>query len=269
MSEILSQDQIERICQQQLFHLPYFRGMLRAVEQSFYERLELVEPIYDLGAGDGHFAWALFQDEQVMGVDPWWQPLIEARERKVYPLLVQSEGAFAPLEAESFGSAISNSVLEHVQDIQPVLNETARILKPGAKFYFAVPNQRFRSDLWGMKVLRKFGLNKMAQKYSGFFNKIARHINLDPPEIWIARLKEAGFDQIEYFHYFPVKAMWMLERGHAAGLPNLLWKKLFNKWILFPNKKNPFLRFDSIKKLVADPYDDQGTCTFYIARRQL
>ncbi len=268
MPEVLSPDQIGRICQQQLFHLPYFRGMLRAVEQSIYERVELVEPVYDLGAGDGHFAWALFQNEQVLGVDPWWQPLTEARERKVYPLLVQAEGAFAPIKTGSFGSAISNSVLEHVQDIQAVLNETARILKPGAKFYFAVPNQRFRSDLWGMKMLQKLGLTKLSQKYSVFFNKIARHINLDPPEVWIVRLKEAGFDQIEYFHYFPIKAMWVLERGHAAGLPNLLWKKLFGRWVLFQNQKNPFLRFENVRKLVTDPHDDQGTCTFYIARRQ-
>ena len=108
MPELTDKD-IERICSDQLFHLPYFRGMLRAVEQSFYEKEELEEPIYDLGAGDGHFAWALFRNnEKVIGVDPWWEPLMEARKREVYPLLVQSEGAFAPIESGSCGSAISN-----------------------------------------------------------------------------------------------------------------------------------------------------------------
>ena len=32
--------------------------------------------------------------------------------------------------------------------------------------------------------------------------------------------------------------------------------------------KNPFLHFDEIARLVADPYDQEGTCTFYIARRK-
>jgi len=267
MNELTKTD-IERICEQQLFHLPYFRGMLRAVEQSFYEQQELEEPIYDLGAGDGHFAWALFRDRKVIGVDPWWQPLVEAKKRKVYPLLIESEGAWAPVETGSCGSAISNSVLEHIPDVQPVLNEVARVLKPDGMFYFAVPNRRFVTDLWGMKVLSTLGLKKIAVEYSRFFNKIARHVNLDPPEVWLERLNIAGFDQVEYWNYFPVKAMQKLERGHAAGLPNLLWKKLFGKWVLFKSRKNPFIPFDEVVSLVENPYDDEGTCTFFIARRQ-
>jgi SAM-dependent methyltransferase len=264
----LTKKEIERICSQQLFNLPYFRGMLRAVEQSFYEQQELEEPIYDLGVGDGHFAWALFEDQKVLGVDPWWEPLLEAKQRKVYPLLVQAEGARVPIESGSFSSAISNSVLEHIPEVQPVLNEVARVLKPGGKFYFAVPNRRFVTDLWGMKILSFLGLKRLALAYSRFFNKIARHINLDPPEIWIERLTRAGFEQVDYWNYFPVKAMHKLERGHAAGLPNLLWKKLFGKWVLFQTRRNPFIPFDEVANLVENPLDEEGTCTFYIARRQ-
>ena len=263
----LSKERIEKICEQQLFHLPYFRGMLRAVEQSLYEHVELAEPIYDLGAGDGHFAWALFDGQDVVGLDPWWQPLLEAKARQVYPLLVQAEGKSVPLPTGSFGSAISNSVLEHIPGIQPVLNEVGRILRPGGYFYFTVPNQRFRDQLWGMKVLKRLGLGALANNYSKLFNKISRHINLDPPEVWLNRLKTAGFDVVEYKHYFPEKALHILERGHAAGLPNLLWKKLFGKWVLFPNRNNPFIHFNKVCRLVEDPFDDEGTCTFYLARR--
>lgn len=263
----LNQSQIERICEQQLFHLPYFRGMLRAVEQSFYEQLELAEPIYDLGAGDGHFAWALFDDEQVFGLDPWWEPLLESKARQVYPLLVQAEGAKVPVKNEAFGSAISNSVLEHVDGIQPVLNEVARILKPGGVFYFTVPNEKFRTNLWGMKLLQKLGLKRLAGWYSRFFNKISRHINLDPPEIWLERLQKAGFGQVDYVHYYSDTNLHSLERGHLAGLPNLLWKKLFGRWVLVPSRRNPFIPFQKTVKLVQNPLDEQGCCTFYIAKR--
>ena len=268
MTELTKQE-IERICEKQLFHLPYFRGMLRAVEQSFYETQVLEEPIYDLGAGDGHFAWALFESQAVIGVDPWWQPLLEAKTWNVYPLLVQAEGASVPVETGSCGSAISNSVLEHIKDVQPVLNEAARVLKPGGKFFFAVPNRRFVTDLWGVEVFARMGLKPLALLYSRFFNMISRHKNLDPPEVWLERLEEAGFDEVEYWHYFPVEALRRLERGHAAGLPNLLWKKLFGRWVLFKNRRNPFIHFDSIVNLVANSRDDEGTCTFYIARRRV
>lgn len=263
----LSKEQIERICEQQLYHLPYFRAMLRAVEQSFYEGVELTEPIYDLGAGDGHFAWALFDGQAVVGLDPWWEPLLESKAKNVYPLLVQAQGAHVPLEDASFASAISNSVLEHIPDVQPVLNEVWRVLKSGGTFYFAVPNQRFRTDLWGMRVLERIGLKRLAAGYSRFFNKIARHINLDPPEVWKQRLLLAGFAQVDFFHYYPTTALHSLERGHLAGLPNLLWKKAFGKWILFPNRSNPFIPFRRAVELVKNPLDESGCCTFYIARR--
>ena len=264
----LTQKEIVRICEQQLFHLPYFRGMLRAVEQRFYEQQELQEPIYDLGAGDGHFAWALFNGENVIGTDPWWQPLKEAKAREVYPLLVQAEGASSPLASASCGSAISNSVLEHIPEVQSVLDEVGRVLKPGGKFFFAVPNRRFVTDLWGMKIFGYLGLKGLGAAYSRFFNKIARHVNLDPPEVWVERLQKAGFDHVDYWHYFPISALHKLERGHAANLPNLLWKKLLGKWVLFKSRKNPFLHFDEIARLVAEPYDQEGSCTFYIARRK-
>jgi SAM-dependent methyltransferase len=264
----LSENDIDRICESQLFHLPYFRGMLRAVEQSFYEQEVIEEPIYDLGAGDGHFAWALFRNnEKVIGLDPWWEPLLEADSRKIYPLLVQSEGAWAPVESGSCASAISNSVLEHIPDVQPVLNEVCRVLKPGGKFYFAVPNRRFVTDLWGMEVLAKLGFRKAALWYSKFFNMISRHKNLDMPDVWIERLKEAGFDKVEHFNYFPKWALHKLERGHVAGLPNLLWKKTIGKWVLFKSRANPFIHYKKIRKLLAMPLDENGTCTFYIARR--
>jgi hypothetical protein len=61
--------------------------------------------------------------------------------------------------------------------------------------------------------------------------------------------------------------MQMLERGHAAGLPNLLWKKTLGKWVLFPSRRNPFIPFRKIRALLDDPLTSEGTCTLYIARR--
>ena len=39
-----------------------------------------------------------------------------------------------------FASAISNSVLEHIPQVQEVLADLRRVLKPGAPFLFCVPN---------------------------------------------------------------------------------------------------------------------------------
>jgi len=263
----LSANELDEICWKHLSSLPYFRGMLRAVEHSLYARFDIPGPILDIGAGDGHFAQAYLTGQQILGIDPWWQPLHEAASREVYTLLVQADGSALPLPERSFAYAMSNSVLEHIPHVQQVLNEVGRAMAPGGMFYFAVPNQRFRTDLWGMQVLNALGLHGLATRYERFFNRIARHVNLDPPEVWLARLKLAGFSRVEYWNYFPKWAMQMLERGHAAGLPNLLWKKTLGKWVLFPSRNNPFLHYQKIRKLLDDPLCEDGTCTFYAARR--
>ncbi|HSN93563.1 MAG TPA: methyltransferase domain-containing protein [Anaerolineaceae bacterium] len=263
----LNSKQLDEITQHQLFSMPYFRGMLRACEQRFYEEQDLAQPVLDIGAGDGHFAKALLEQKVMFGIDPWWEPLVEAKERQVYGLLVQGNGDQIPAPEETFPAAMSNSVLEHIPNVQTVLNDVHRCLAPGGKFYFAVPNARFITDLWGMKVFNTLGLKRLAGSYSKFFNKISRHVNLDNPETWKARLMDAGFSEVESFNYFPVWAMQMLERGHLFCIMTLFYKKLFGKWILFPSTRNPFIPYKKVRQLVENPFCEDGTETFFIATK--
>jgi SAM-dependent methyltransferase len=49
----------------------------------------------------------------------------------------------------SFDFAFSNSVLEHIQPIKPVIEEVARLLKPGGRFILTVPSASFHQCLRG------------------------------------------------------------------------------------------------------------------------
>lgn len=80
----------------QIASLPYFRGLLRAVEARFYDDIDLPAPTLDLGCGDGHFAQLTFDRPLEVGTDPWWEPLTEAVERCSYRGLVQADGATMP-----------------------------------------------------------------------------------------------------------------------------------------------------------------------------
>src|SRR5512142_1616937 len=114
--------------------LPYFRGLLRAVESRFYQDLPLPSPVYDLGCGDGDFASLTFDRKLDVGLDPWHAPVHEAAKRDAYRGLVEADAAASPFPSQHFASGISNSVLEHIPHIDAVLAETARVLKPGAPF---------------------------------------------------------------------------------------------------------------------------------------
>jgi SAM-dependent methyltransferase len=248
--------------------LPYFRGLLRAVESRFYQGLEIPAPTLDVGCGDGSFAGLTFERKLEIGLDPWWSPIHEAVPLNVYDLLTQADGARMPYPSASFGSAISNSVLEHIPHLDDVLVETARVLKPGAPFIFCVPNHNFLPNLSVARFFDAIGLKPLAKAYRAFFNTISRHYHCDDPQVWQKRLEAAGFEVEKYWHYFSPSALATLEWGHYLGFPALVCKKLFGRWILVPSHWNLALTMGMIRRYYEEPVpSEKGSYTFYVARR--
>lgn len=251
-----------------LIELPYFRGLMRAVEASFYQHLELPSPTLDLGCGDGHFAGVAFDRQIDAGIDPWREPIREARQRGHYRLAVQSFGDTMPFPDGYFASAFSNSVLEHIPDIEAVLAETARVLRPGAPFVFCGPNHTFLEEMSVGIFLDRIGLKKLGDAYRAFFNRISRHRHADAPETWQKRLEQAGFTLERWWCYYPPAALRITEWGHYLGLPSLLAKKLTGRWVLAPTRWNLALTYGLLKRRYLEALNlRQGVCTFYIARR--
>jgi len=247
--------------------LPYFRGMLRAVESAFYQNYQLAAPTLDLGCGDGHFASLTFKEPLDVGIDPWVGPIRTARRRNFYRLLVQGDGAKMPFPDNYFASGLSNSVLEHIPHIDAVLVETGRVLRSGAQFLFCVPNPRYLSELAVPQVLRRAGLKQLGENYRRWFKRITRVHHLDDTTVWAERLKQAGFALEQSWHYFSPAAMRTLELGHYLGAPTLLPHFLIGRWILAPTRWNLTLTLRWVRKYaLAEPHP-QGTFTFYQARK--
>jgi len=258
----------DEILWRHLRDLPYFRAMLRAVEDGFYQDLELASPILDLGCGDGHFASVAFSHPLDVGLDPWHAAVHEADARKAYIHPVQADGAIQPFEDAFYRSAISNSVLEHIPHIQEVLNELGRVMAPGGLFVFCTPNQRFNDSLWGSRLFRKLHLPGMAAWYIRIYNRIARHKYCDSPETWRQRLETAGFELVKTWDYFPPGALHILEWGHLFGLPSLAWRKLTGQWILVKRRWNLVFPWLLVRRFMDDPVCEDGTMSFYITRRK-
>ncbi len=249
--------------------LPYFRGLLRAVESCFYQDLlPLPAPVYDLGCGDGHFASLTFEQKIDVGLDPWHGPVHEAAKHGAYRSLVEADAAHAPFPSGYFATCISNSVLEHIPHLDEVLVETARLLKPGSLFIFCVPNNNFLPNLSIARFFDWIGLKSLAAAYRSFFNRISRHHHCDDPEIWRQRLEKAGFKIEKYWHYFSPSALAALEWGHYLGLPSLLSHALFGRWILVPTRWNLAPTLAALRPYYNEPVpQEKGAYTFYIARR--
>jgi SAM-dependent methyltransferase len=253
----------------QIKDLPYFRGLLRAVEARFYQDYPLESPVLDLGCGDGHFVTIAFDRPLDFGLDPWTGPVHQAVSRGGYKLVIQGLGDRLPFEDAAFASVISNSVLEHIPDVDAVVKETARVLRPGAQFIFCVPNQNFLANLSVSNFLDKIGFHWLANAYRSFFNRISRHQHCDSPEVWEKRLNKAGFDIVKWWHYFSPQALATLEWGHYFGLPSLIIHFLTRKWLLAPTRWNLALTMGIVKKHYdEDPIQEHGSYTFYIARKK-
>lgn len=248
--------------------LPYFRALLRAVEASFYDEFELAEPVLDLGCGDGLFASQVFTKKIDMGIDPYLPSLREAKGWSAYRDLINSGGAKLPFPTAYFSSAFSNSVLEHIPGLQEVLNETARVLKPGALFLLCVPNHRWEENLSVSQFLRRIGLRRAADAYVRLFTRISRHVNMLSPEEWSARLEEAGFSVERSWHYFPPPALHALEWGHYFGLPSWISRMLTGRWILAPGRWNLALTERWLRKYAQAVPNEQGTYSWYAGRRK-
>ncbi len=240
--------------------LPYFRALVRAVEAVYYQTFDLPAPVLDVGCGDGHFASLTFDRKIDVGLDPWHGPIHEAGRRGTYRLLVEADAAAAPFAEGYFASAFSNSVLEHIPHIEAVLADVSRVLKPGAPFFFCVPNERYLSELSIAHLLGK--------GYTEWFRRISRVEHADGPQVWERWLERAGFRLERYWHYFSPSAMRVLEWGHYFGLPSLVARKLTGCWIIAPAKWNLWLTEKFVRRYASTEPVEDGTFTFYIARRK-
>ncbi|MDX1663808.1 MAG: methyltransferase domain-containing protein, partial [Candidatus Promineifilaceae bacterium] len=244
--------------------VPAFRALLRAVEARFYRALSIPEPVLDLGCGDGHFAKMIFDSPLAAGVDPWWGPLQKARRAGVYRLNVQAVGDRLPFADQSFGSVISNSVLEHIPDVEPVLRESARVLRPGGQLVVTMPSHLFTEHLGGAALLAPLGL---ADNYRDFFNTISRHAHTDPPETWAARMGRAGFEVERWQYYFSRRALRALELGHLQGLPSAAIHALTGHWILGPWRDNLALTERWVRPYYEEPFPEEGAYILMVARK--
>ncbi len=254
---------------QQLKTIPAFRALLRSVEARFYRAIYLPQPTLDVGCGDGHFARVAFDQPITAGIDPWWGPLKKAKNRQTYMMPSQSLGDSMPFADCTFASAFSNSVLEHIPDVQPVLTEVSRVMQPEAPFVLTVPSQYFTEFLGGASIFDRLGLSRMAGQYRALFNKISRHAHTDPPEIWAERLVTSGFTIERWQYYFSEKALRTLELGHAQGLPSAILHAFTGHWVLGPWENNLRRTEQWVRPYYEEEFPEHGAYLFFLARKTM
>ena len=250
-----------------LLTLPIHRAMLRAIEARLFAEMapDLAEPIVDIGSGDGTFVEITMAGKQVYGIDPMLDDTREALERQVYAGLSIADGAALPYPDETFASAISNCVLEHVVPLDETLSETARVLRPGGRFVASVVGNRFPKELLGTTLLNTFGLD--GSRYGRWFNKLSYHFNTLSRAEWTARFAKAGFSVEACRPYFSDAALKLFDASHYYGAPSLLTRKLTGRWLLAPPVTPNLLWEPLLRRIYEAPAPDDAPYYFFVLRK--
>lgn len=249
--------------------VPTFRALLRAVECRLFEEAgPLPEPVLDLGCGDGHYATIAFDRPLAAGIDPDEPMVREAAARGAYRHTMVASATEMPFPDGTFGSVVANCVIEHIPDIEAVIRESARVLRPGGRFVFGVPSEHFADMLLGVSTLRKLGLASLAQRYADWFNHHSHHFHTDPVATWQDRLERHGFEMTHTEPYIDERAHQLFDVLHYLSVPRLISRKLTGRWTAFPNPLSQALFEALMRPFYDQPPPARGAYHFFHAVRR-
>ncbi len=202
-------------------------GLWRAAEVAVLREQSFPGPILDLGCGDGIVTSQVISTVHI-GVDPDRQALAKAARQRIYRQLIPTSIEQAELPAGSIGTVVSNSVLEHLPQVDTVLATVARLLRPGGKFIFTTPTESFGE--W---------LALPSARYAAWRNRQLLHLNLWSLPRWEEHLKRAGLALTAARYYLRRHWVWfwdaleLLQMAHFGRqrVVGLLWKQLPIQWL--------------------------------------
>lgn len=167
-------------------------------------------PILDLGCSDGRFAriWTGFvqRPPKVLGCDVDLPAVRQARAEPGVTRAIAGDGSRLPLRDASMGAVIANSVLAHVPDLDRLLGEVARVLRPGGQFLATVPGPDFERTLAGVRLLRSLGFLWIAAKVGDRYHLRWQQRHRDGEETWARRLAVHGLQLVEARTYPGLRA---------------------------------------------------------------
>lgn len=131
--------------------------------------------VLDIGCGGGFICEEFAKRKaNVSGVDPSPSTIAEAsRHAQVMGFSInyhQGSGENLPFEDNSFDLVSCCDVLEHVDDLEKVIQETKRVLKPSGIYFYDTINRSFLSWLFMIKVLQDWPLTRRVPRNTHLWN---------------------------------------------------------------------------------------------------
>ena len=250
---------------------PAALALERAIECEMHARNKWPAPILDIGCGDGYFASILCCEQIDTGIDPDKSELDAARESHAYKELIACFGNAIPRPDKSFTTIISNSVLEHISNLMPVLKEANRLLADDGRFHITIPSDRLELATIPARILSAFGMPSLAARYGRFYNRFWRHHHAYGDATWRSMFAEAGFDVVAHHAYVPRDLSTSYDLLTVIALPGFVSKKLCNRWVMWPALRQLYsgLIARTIQGMIPHLQCGEGTLFFYSLKKKV
>jgi SAM-dependent methyltransferase len=206
----------------------------RTVEAQIYSQQVFEDPVLDIGCGEGLFAKMAFEGKVETGIDPAARELKRATELGAYNELLLCKGNDVPRPDGYYRTIFSNSVLEHIQDLKPVLHEAHRLLMNSGRFYVTVPSEKFEQFTTVNLVLELLRLHTLALRYRSFFNRFWRHYHCYSLQAWKQLAEDCGFEVVEAYTYNAKKVCVLNDLLAPFSFVGFILKRATNRWTIFP-----------------------------------
>ncbi|MEK6794997.1 MAG: class I SAM-dependent methyltransferase [Spirochaetota bacterium] len=206
----------------------------RSFECAILREKDFSRPILDIGCGDGIFSHILFDETIDVGIDPNAVELARAKRFGTYREYIHCFGNKVPKPKGYFKTIFTNSVLEHIPDLDGVLKECNRLLAPGGRMYITVPTDMFDRYSMVYVLLSALRLRGLAEKYRRFFNRFWQHHHFYNAAGWEKLFKRNGFKVADTREYNS-KAICLLNDMLAPlSICSFLSRRIFKRWFFVP-----------------------------------
>jgi len=171
--------------------------------------------VLELGCSDGDYLRQLQERGwECVGLEPAARPAERARQRGLdVHCGVLEPGMFEPA---SFDAVCAWHVIEHLHEPRQVLQEVARILRPGGELLLSLPNY----GCWEPHVFGEYW----------YVNQPPIHLQHFTPRSLRRLLQNCGFEEIEILHQRNLSnvvgsvALWLRDKKLLAGLAQRLFR---------------------------------------------
>lgn len=259
-----------------LTQAPATWALIRANEIRALDRVNFKPPVLDIGCGDGFVAKVLLSNRKLkfdVGIDLSAGEIEYAKKSGSYKKCLVASVYALPFPDNYFATVFSNSVVEHLENLDQALSEMSRVLKPGGQFIITVPSSYLTKYLLGYNFFHILGLNFLANLYGAFFNRLFYHLNLFTHHRWQTKLNKYSLKLVEHEYYHTKGMIRMHEILAYLAIPYHLTKFIFGSWVVFPRFRKLFV-VPWLKKILypfylSNPQNDRGGSLLLIAHKKV